>query len=215
MIEGCDAMSIVGVAIGALIFAADVPLPRFELTAVTVNERPDIENGFFSETADLSDVIVPDSYVQHVLAFMDSSVEVKLGKEVTENTRDVPTPVGMDPRSLEVVWVLPGRLLQLRWSTHGIANGHWTVEALVVLERTPNGWRELFRDYHGRSYSGGWNSKSNTSVTLTASGTRGELTLVATHQSFEASTTRAPLTRVVNEAEGKTWYGFDRTEITE
>lgn len=204
-------MKILCAITAVLVAASNLPLPAYQLTSKTIHERPNLTRGYFSEKDGYDPEQHPDwgppSYTQYYLDLTEPHTRVELGKEVP-GADPVSDPLrGMNPDTLALEWVLPARLLTVRWTTHGIANGNWTVEGFVVLEKTPQGWREVFRDYHDDHYSGGAMSKTNTSLSLTP-GNDGEcLALTLINGSYYGDAPEwEPLARYDGEVNGSPRY---------
>jgi hypothetical protein len=199
----------------AVLGETQTALPPFSIESVTVNE-PVSPAKFLSETSSWDESDVPQSYVQHVLHLAEPKGSVLLGKENPEaNSPPHDTAYGMDPGTLQLYWVLSERILSVSWRTHSVAGGRWVVQALVLLERTGEGWREAFRDYHDHYYRGGWDCKSTNSLSLVMSESEEELVLVRTESVFYASERPRPLTRLVEDGEGRKWHHSTIRTITE
>jgi len=185
------------------------------LEARTVNEKIDISGGFYSETSAVDESKIPKSYTQHVLRLPDTDTEIPLGKELS-GTNQYPEPSkGMDPSTFTLQRLQSQDVLVATWKTHSIAGGRWVVEAMVVLERKDDDWREVFRDYHDNYYSGGWMTKNGASLSLSSADEQDGFTLTLLRTSYNASEEPRPLARPVNVSTERTWYGFQSRSISE
>jgi hypothetical protein len=213
-------MNALYVVLGVLVCTSDVPLPAYELTAVTIHDQPDISLGYFPDsigyTPEMASKLAPKSYTQYYLDLTEPDSRIELGKEVPGTDQYSDPAMGMDPSTLKVEWVVPEELLMIRWTTHIIAYGRSTIEGVVVLEKVQRGWREVFRDYHDNHYSGGATSKHSTWMSLEPSTSGGGLILSLTHASnYETADKQHPLKRSSRDYDGQRLYAVQDVFVLE
>ena len=208
-------MHLAAVAIVALSAAQAVPLPDFTLKAVTVEKPPENPAQLFSETALLSEEIIPKSYTQYVFHLTETNTRIPLGLEAEIPNREYESLRGMDPKSFSCLWARPGQILSLSWTTHNIASGHWTIQGLVAVARVDEGWIEVLRTFGGGQYSGGGTAKSFGNISLVDSPDSGGLVFRSSSYEFSASSSWVPLSRIIKLNDTEVLHACSILRVTE